>query len=233
MEKATKILFTGDSITDAMRTELVRGMGEIMAKMGTAVPPHQLADRTNNILGTGYPALIAAQLGFEHPGRYTVLNRGISGHRIVDLDARVKADCINLEPDFLSILIGINDVWHELMFNNGVAAAKFERVYDAMLAEVLQSLPGLKLILIEPFVLRGSATEEKWEQFRTETELRRAATERLARKYGAALLPAAQLFDDAATKTSAADWCADGVHPTAAGHWLLAQAWLKLFRSLA
>lgn len=232
MEKATKILFTGDSITDAMRTELVRGMGEMMAKMGTAVPPHLLADRTNHILGTGYPMLVASQLGFEHPGRYTVLNRGISGHRIVDLDARIKVDCINLEPDVLSILIGINDVWHELMFNNGVGAAKFERVYDTMLEETLKALPKLKLILIEPFVLRGSATEEKWEQFQLETELRRTATQRLAAKYGAALLPAGSLFDEAAARTAAGDWCADGVHPTAAGNWLLAQAWLKLFRSL-
>jgi lysophospholipase L1-like esterase len=232
MEKATKILFTGDSITDSFRSEMVRGMGEIFARMGTPTPPNLLAERTNNILGTGYPALIAAQLTFEHPGHYEVLNRGISGHRIVDLDARIKADCINLEPDVLSILIGINDVWHELMFQNGVAADKFERVYGTMLEETLQALPRLKLILIEPFVLPGAATQEKLEQFENETELRRLATVRLARQFNAALLPAQQLFSDAAMKTNPGDWCSDGVHPTPAGQWLLAQSWLKLYRSI-
>lgn len=232
MDQKLRILFTGDSITDALRTEQVRGMMEMFAKMGHGGTPQERLSRTNGLIGNGYPYMVSAQLGYEYPGKYEVLNRGISGNRVVDLDARVKSDCINLEPDVLSIMIGINDVWHEITAKNGVDADKFERVYDAMLAEIKAALPGLKLVLIEPFVLKGPATEAQWDYFREETNLRRQSTVRLAEKYGAKLLPAQKLFDDAAASSCAADWTADGVHPTAAGHWLLAQAWLGLCRIL-
>jgi lysophospholipase L1-like esterase len=230
MADKTRILFTGDSITDADRTNLVRGMQEMMAKMGMGRgDPLQREQRINTILGSGYAMLCAAQLGADFPGKYEIINRGIGGNRVVDLDARVKTDCINLEPDVISIMIGINDVWHEVNFKNGVSAAKFERVYDAMLAEIKEALPNVKFILIEPYVLKAGATEEKWEYFETETELRRQITVKLAEKYGAKLLPAQKLFSEAAAKTCATDWSADGVHPTPAGHWMLAKAWLELF----
>ncbi|MCQ2440740.1 MAG: GDSL-type esterase/lipase family protein [Clostridia bacterium] len=86
-----KILFFGDSITDCGRNR-----------------------DNDDSLGQGYPLLIKSELGFENPERYTFLNRGISGNRIVDLYARIKKDLINLAPDYVSILIGVNDVWHEI-----------------------------------------------------------------------------------------------------------------------
>jgi lysophospholipase L1-like esterase len=230
--KPTRILFTGDSITDVMRTELIRAFEEMAVRIGRTSSPEDRLAMTNEFLGSGYPALVNAQLAFEEPGRYEVLNRGISGNRIVDLDARVKADCINLHPDVLSIMIGINDVWHDVMARNGVDAEKFERVYDNMLAEILRALPNLKLILIEPFVLHGPATEPNWDFFSRETDLRRAAVWRLAAKYGALFVPAQKLFSDAAANTAPVVWSKDGVHPTPAGHWMLALEWLKLFRSL-
>jgi len=226
-----RILFTGDSITDALRTEQVRSMSEIMAKIGHATP-QEIEARSNTMWGTGYVSLIGAQLNYEAPGAYEILNRGITGHRIVDLDARVKADCINLRPDVLSIMIGINDVWHEAMMKNGVDAVKFERVYDAMLAEIKAALPEVQLVLVEPFVLKGQATEPQWDYFRDETELRRQTTVRLAEKYGAKLLPTQKLFSDAADASCAANWSADGVHPTPGGHWMLAQAWLELCKDI-
>lgn len=232
MSEKTRILFTGDSITDAFRTETVRAMMEMFSKMGQGGTPQEMTARTDHVLGTGYPLLVASQLGCEHPGQYEILNRGISGHRVVDLDARVKADCINLAPDVLSILIGINDVWHEAMMRNGVDAVKFERVYDAMLTEIQAALPKVKLVLIEPFVLKGPATEAQWDYFRDETELRRQATVRMAEKHGARLLPAQKLFSEAAASSCAGDWSADGVHPTPAGHWMLAQAWMALCRDM-
>ncbi len=240
MSEKLRILFTGDSITDASRVEMVRSMQEMFARMPPPAPqgggapagPMSMDAFTNSILGTGYPLLVASQLGAEAPGKYEVLNRGISGHRVVDLDARVKRDCINLRPDVLSIMIGINDVWHECIDHNGVDAVKFERVYDAMLAETLAALPGLKLVLIEPYVLNGRATEANWDYFRDETELRRQTTVRLAEKYHALLLPAQKLFSEAAERTCVTDWTRDGVHPPPAGHWMLAQAWLELCRGL-
>ena len=210
------ILFQGDSITDADRS------------------------RTNDLnMGCGYPTLVGAHLGAAYPYQYQFYNRGIGGHRVVDLYARIKADMINLKPDYMSILIGINDVWHEIGGHNGVAAEKFEMVYGWMIEELLKEVPGLKLMLLEPFVLPGRSTcsnEEnpgRWEYFRAETDLRRAAVKRLAEKYNLVFVPLQERFD-AANADASADgyWLSDGVHPTAAGHELIKQAWLEGFAKL-
>ena len=98
-----KILFQGDSITDAGRSR-----------------------DNDQYIGTGYPLLVKSELGYKFPGKYEFINRGISGNRIVDLYARIKADIINIKPDVMSILIGVNDVWHEFGVNpNGVSSEKF------------------------------------------------------------------------------------------------------------
>ena len=138
MEKI-RVLFTGDSITDVYRTDVARVVEGWLPPTATA---QERQAATDSLLGMGYPLLAAAQLSAEEPGRYEFLNRGISGNRVVDLDARVKRDCINLKPQVLSIMIGVNDVWHELMEQNGVDAEKFRRVYQAMLEENAAALPG-------------------------------------------------------------------------------------------
>ena len=136
--KKTRILFTGDSITDVYRTDVARAME---GWLDPALTAQERQASTNSVLGMGYPLLAAAQLSVEEPGRYEFLNRGISGNRVVDLDARIKVDCINLRPDVISIMIGVNDVWHELGDHNGVDAPKFRRVYQGMLQEITQALP--------------------------------------------------------------------------------------------
>ena len=207
------ILFQGDSITDALRSR-----------------------DNDQFAGNGYPTLVKAKLGYDEPGKYTFLNRGISGNRVVDLYARIKIDLINLKPDVLSILIGVNDVWHEEEIKNGVDAAKFERIYDMLLDEVQEALPGIRLIILEPFVLHGKATENtpehptRWEYFRDETPLRAAAARRVAERHGAAFVPLQHLFDEACKLAEPAYWLHDGVHPTAMGHELIAREWLKAFR---
>lgn len=207
-----RILFQGDSITDALRSR-----------------------ESDHFPGNGYPTLVKAKLGYDEPGKYEFLNRGISGNRIVDLYARIKVDLINLQPDVLSILIGVNDVWHEEEIKNGVDAAKFERIYDMLLDEVQEALPGIRLIILEPFVLLGSATEntpehpERWDYFCTETPLRAAAAKRVAEKHGAAFVPLQQKFEEACRLAEPAYWLFDGVHPTAMGHELIAREWLKAF----
>jgi lysophospholipase L1-like esterase len=207
------ILFQGDSITDCGRNR----------EMITST-------------GVGYPLLVKAQLGFENPGEYTFINKGISGNRIVDLYARIKADLINLKPDVLSILIGINDVWHEIGHGNGVSVEKYERVYDWLLTEVKEALPEVRILILEPFVLQGHATEateekpERWEFFRTQTPLYAAAAKRLAEKHGTTFVPLQHLFDEACKLAEPAYWLHDGVHPTAMGHELIAREWMKAFR---
>lgn len=207
------ILFQGDSITDAMRS------------------------RDNDFdTGKGYPTLVKARLGYEEPGKFEFLNRGISGNRIVDLYARIKIDLINIKPDVLSILIGVNDVWHEMSRKNGVSAKKYEMVYDLLLSEVKEALPYVRILILEPFVLHGSATEaseenpQRWEYFRTETPLRAAAAKRVAQKHGAAFIPLQHLFDNACKFADSSYWLRDGVHPTQMGHELIAREWIKAFR---
>ena len=179
------------------------------------------------------------ELGLAYPYQYTCYNRGISGNRVVDLYARIRKDMIHLKPDYMSILIGINDVWHEYTVANGVEAEKFELVYGLLIEELLRELPGLKLMLLEPFVLPGSATvtEEahpgRWEYFRAETDLRRTAVKRLAEKYGLLFVPLQERFDAAnADAPEMGYWLSDGVHPSPAGHALIKEAWLAAFEAI-
>ena len=132
-----KILFQGDSITDTGR------------------------NREKDIsLGSGYALFVSGSLGLTFPGEHEFLNRGISGNRVVDVYARIKSDIINLAPDFMSILIGVNDVWHEFEESpNGVDAEKYYRVYDMLLEEVTTALPKIKIMILEPFCLKGNGTE--------------------------------------------------------------------------
>lgn len=212
----TKILFQGDSITDVGRSR-----------------------EDNNNVGRGYPHLLKAELYCKSPCEYTVLNRGISGNRIVDVYARIKSDIINLAPDFMSILIGVNDVWHEFSYKNGVDTPKFEKIYSMLIEEIREALPNIKILIMEPFALPASATtgtledgSEKYVAFRAETEKKAAAAKRVAEKYDLTFLPLQKLLDDAAAKTSPEYWLSDGVHPTEAGHALIAEQWKAAFNKM-
>jgi len=159
------ILFQGDSITDCGR------------------------DKNNiNSLGNGYCNMVGAALGAEYPYDFKFYNMGINGNRIVDIYARIKCDIINLKPDYMSILIGINDCWHEYTSHNGVDADKFEMVYGLLIEEIKAALPNIKIMILEPFVLPGSATitdEEhpgRWEHFKNECTKRRWAAKKIAEK---------------------------------------------------
>ncbi len=203
------ILFQGDSITDAGR------------------------DRANpESLGFGYPLMAGARLNLTYPGAYRVWNRGVSGDRSVDLFARIKADILNLQPDYLSILIGVNDVWHELEASNGVSASKFRCIYTMLLEEIRQTLPQTRVMLLEPFVLRGFGTERYYKVFRQEVEARAAIVSELARKYGLPLIPLQAELDRLEQTAPEGWWLADGVHPTPAFHQLIADRWLETFEEM-
>jgi len=201
-----KILFQGDSITDVGRNR-----------------------NTSYSLGMGYPLLVGARLGLKYPGRFEFENLGISGNRVVDLYARVKCDFWNHTPDVLSILIGVNDVWHEVSHQNGVEADRFETVYRMLLRDTLARFPKMKILLMEPFVLRGGATDGNWEYFETETARRAEITKALADELGLVFLPLQKRLSEAALTQPASYWLGDGVHPTPAGHQLIADAWIDAF----
>ena len=203
------ILFQGDSITDCGRSR-----------------------DNNSYLGHGYPRFVQGKLSVAEPGKHTYINRGISGNRIVDVYARIKADIINLKPDVMSILIGINDVWHEVGNHNGVSAEKFEKIYDMLIDEILEELPNLKIMILEPFVLKGCATVDAWDYFEPETKKRAEAAKRIAQKYNLTFIPLQEMFDNMPDCVLPDYWAGDGVHPTAAGHELISNEWIKAFNLL-
>ena len=202
-----KIVMYGDSITDAGRNR---------------------EDFWLSRYGFGYPSFIAGELLSENANGYEIYNRGISGNRIVDLYARIKADVWNLEPDVLSILIGINDIWHELGGKNGVELDRFDRIYRMMLDDTKKRLPDLQIILMEPFVLKGTATEEKYEEFLEVKEYAKVV-KKIAEDYNCVFVPLQEMLDKAAEKFGADKVLADGVHPTITGSKLIANEWLKTF----
>lgn len=203
----SKLLFQGDSITDTGRNR-----EQTQANVGSA-------------LGTGYCHLIAAQLLATQPkAGLQIWNRGISGHRVVDLYARWRVDAINLQPDLISILIGVNDTWHTFMYNNGVEVERFATVYRMLLEYTRQQLPGVHLVLCEPFVLPCGVVTEAWV---TEMDQRRTVVRELATAFDAVFVPFQSVLREALRQAPAEYWAADGVHPTPAGHRLLADCWLQ------
>jgi len=210
-----RILFQGDSITDCGRSK-----------------------ENENSKGHGYATMVAGVLGAQEPFAYEFFNRGIGGNRVCDLLSRIRMDMVHLKPDYMSILIGVNDVWHEYTRQNGVRVDRFERIYSMILDELKEELPDLKIMLMEPYVLPGSATcntEEhpaRWEFFRSEVELRAQAVRRLAEKYGLVFVPLQERLDQANENAPEGYWLRDGVHPTPAGHELIKQAWLEGFEKL-
>ena len=209
------ILFQGDSITDCDR------------------------DRSNPISeGNGYALLVKAELGERFPLDYQFFNRGIGGNRIVDVYARIKADIINLKPDYMSLLIGVNDVWHEINRQNGVDTDKFEKIYSMLIEEVKSELPDIKMFLLAPYVIEGRSTVDceenpnKWELFRTGVDDKIEAVKRIGKKFGLPVIELQPVFDQACMRAENAHWSADGVHPTAAGHALIKNEWLKAFEAI-
>lgn len=203
------ILFQGDSITDAGRAY------------------HDI-----NNLGFGYPLRVSGNIGFDEAGEYRFINKGISGNRIVDVYARIKADIINLKPDYMSLLIGVNDVWHEIDWQNGIDDAKFDKLYRMLLDEILVALPDLKIMLLEPFVLEGSATTANWNLFLEGTKAKAAIVKKIAEDYNVKFIPLQSLFDEVAKKTGNDYWLGDGVHPTPYGHELITREWIKAFNEI-
>ena len=204
------ILFQGDSITDCGR------------------------DREKDYkTGTGYPTLVKGQLGFDEPAQHTFINRGISGNRIVDVYARIKKDILNLKPDLMSLLIGVNDVWHDVHeCPNGVSAEKFFKIYCMLIEEIKEELPDIKIMIIEPYVLRGTATDEHWEFFDVETRKRAAMAKKVAEKYNLTWVPLQEGFDALLEKAPSDYWLRDGVHPDATGHEFIKRQWLNAYYTM-
>lgn len=200
------LLFQGDSITDAGRDKKDAAANDFGA------------------LGHGYANMAASALLGAYPSlRLQCYNRGISGHKVPDLQARWQADTIDLKPALLSILIGVNDLWHKLSGNYDGTVADYEQGFTQLLADTRTALPDTRLVICEPFVLRCGAVNDEWFP---EFDEHRAVAKRVAEAAGATWVPFQTMFDEAVNDAPPAYWAADGVHPTMPGHALMARTWL-------
>lgn len=205
--KNNVILFQGDSITDSSRNRDDKDYNSPKA------------------LGSGYAMLAAAELLEKNPSlSLKIYNRGVSGNKVYQLAERWDEDCLQLKPDILSILIGVNDIWHKLdgMYNGTIET--YRNDYSALIERTLKALPSVKLIIMEPFGVPGvQAVNEKW--YPEFYDYQKAARE-IAAKYGATFIPLQRIFDEAMKKAPGNYWTPDGVHPSLAGSQLMAKAWL-------
>lgn len=202
------ILFQGDSITDAGRDR------------ETADQPN-----TQKPLSNGYAWLAAAALLVDRPDdELKIFNRGISGHKVPDLDKRWQEDTIDIKPDVLSILIGVNDIWRVFDRNETGTAKSYEDGYHALIERTMKALPDVHLVICEPFVLRCGAVSDKWFPM---FDGYREAARRVSDKAGATFVPFQSMFDEAIKYAPPEHWAGDGVHPSSFGASLMAHCWLK------
>ncbi len=206
IEKGATVLFQGDSITDAGRSR-----------------------DSDADMGRGYPALIAAWFSAQYPEReVTFINRGISGNRAKDLAARWQEDCLDLKPTWVSILIGINDTWRRYDADDPTPVDEYASHFRSIVEAACDVL-HVGLIILEPFVLPVPADRASW---RADLDPKIAVARSLAREFEAHYIPLDGLFAAAATKRDMSFWLPDGVHPSPAGHALIAQAWLRTVHAI-
>lgn len=202
------ILFQGDSITDGNR--------------GRDEDP-------NHIMGHGYAFSIASRWGAAYPEKgFRFINKGISGNRIIDLAERWQQDTLDLKPDVLSILVGVNDS-SSVVYNREpvVSVEQYEKQYQSLLKKTREELPDLVFVLCQPFILPVGKVKENWATYQPDLARRQEVVENLALQYDAVFIGLQEVFDLACEKAPAEYWMWDGVHPTVAGHELVAREWIK------
>jgi lysophospholipase L1-like esterase len=208
---STVVLFQGDSITDGGRWR----------------SGHDF----NHIMGQDYAYIIAGEVGARHPELHLeFVNRGISGNRVIDLAARWQTDTLDLQPQVLSILVGVNDTLAE--GDKAESVATFESTYDKLLADTLKALPHTKIVLGEPFLLPVGMYAADYAERRAAVAQRAAVVAKLAAKYKLPEVMYQAAFDEACKRAPASVWSWDGVHPTYAGQWLMSREWLKTEQGL-
>jgi lysophospholipase L1-like esterase len=196
------VLFYGDSITDAGRFSEANNPGQ---------------------LGAGYAQYIAAALLARYPEHnLTFTNKGISGNRIYDLEARLVKDVLELKPTLVSILIGINDTWRRYDSDTVSPIDAFQSSYRRVLTNIVEEC-GARLVILEPFVLPIPDDRARW---REDLDPRINCCRDLAREFKALYIPLDGIFAAAACRQSLDYWLPDGVHPSMAGHALIADRWI-------
>lgn len=206
------ILFQGDSITDAGRKKT------------------DMDANSQSALGGGYAHLAAADLLYQFPSlKLKTYNKGISGNKVYQLAERWDADCLQIKPTVLSILVGVNDFWHTLVNNYTGTIETYKNDYQTLLKRTLDALPGIKLIIGEPFALKNvKAVDDTWYPV---FDAYRQAAKDIATDFNAVFIPYQSIFEKALKQAPASYWTTDGVHPSVAGTQLMAAAWLQTIKA--
>ena len=181
-------------------------------------------------------SLVATWYETRHPrAGYQFYNRGFSGHKLADLAHRWQEDVLDLHPDVLSVLVGVNDIYDYVENGDGAEFdfAAWKELYKSLLLQVRAQNPGVKLVLCTPFVARQGALGEKPDYARREELTKRLAVlvRELAKETGAGLVPFDTLFEKLIRRQPRPSyWIWDGIHPTPAGHRKMAECWLRHVR---
>ncbi len=203
LQDGQTLLFIGDSITDTGRE---RPVGR------------------RNGLGDGYVRLVNSLLGAIYPEvNLDVLNTGISGNRVTDLESRWQSDVLDLKPDWLSIMIGINDVWRQFddpMRTGQVTIEYYEEALRGLIAQTQPSLQGL--VLMTPYFLEANVADP----MRVQMDAYGAVVKKVAEEVGAVFVDTQAAMDGYLAQRSTQTLCGDRVHPNQAGHLILAKAFL-------
>jgi acyl-CoA thioesterase-1 len=203
MNPSSKVtfLFQGDSITDCDRSY----------------------DNDRN-LGTGYVMMAARLFSARHPEKYvSFINRGLNGNKVNDLKKHWQKDCLDLRPDVLTILIGINDISKVFFLGRTTSDKSFEEDYRTILERTRNSIDA-KIVLMEPFILDTNGNRLK---LRKRLFPKIAITRKLVAEFDATLIPLSTVFLDAEKAKEPAFWSSDGFHPTMEGHELIAESWIR------
>ena len=209
-------LFQGDSITDGGR------------------------DRRRKVkyltFGQGYPYLITAKMEATFPlQKLRFTNHGISGNTLFDIEGRWHWDTLDLKPDLISLLIGVNDIWKSFERNDIVTYnyTEFKVTYVRLIEHALAKFPNIKIALCEPFILKGYHTVDRWDDWSKGIKEIQAIVKSIADMYPSTIIhvPFQRVFDRVSTLYPEIDpsvWLIDGVHPMAPGHQLMADEWLQV-----
>lgn len=210
------ILFTGDSITDGLRYKKKSQEWDLNHQMG-----HSYPYIINGLLGSIFP-----EMGFSFK------NRGISGNRIIDVYARINTDLIDLQPDIVSVLVGVNDGPLDINGFRPTNPDKYETLYRLFLQEVRERLPKCQIVLMEPFVCQAGKLSEidEYEPWHACVTAYGEKVRQLAEEFAAVFIPLQEEFDKRCAMGTPEYWCWDGIHPTENGHGMIAIQWLKAMR---
>ncbi len=206
------ILFQGDSITDGNRLK-------------------DYPSDLNHQIGHGYPYVIVGKLGAEHPqAGLQFVNRGISGNTVQNLSDRWQKDCLDIRPDVLNILVGVNDVHYSVFNGKEFCIEKIKETYISLIDRVREVNPEVKIILCEPFNYAIESPGKEWATWQPRLCQVQRMVREIAEEKNVFFLPLQKMFDELCEKAEPIHWIWDGIHPTESGHWMIAQKWLDFVR---